>query len=273
MAGESPVAPAPAASVVLVRAAAPGAAEPLEVYLIRRQPRLRFLGGFYAFPGGRVDPADAAPAALARCRGLDAGQAAALLAGASPPALAYWVAAARELLEECGVLLAVDAAGRPLSGAPAVVARVDRLRRELMAGGASFGELLAREGWYVDCAALRYLSHFTTPRASPIRFSARFFLCRAPATQPPRLYPEEAAEARWIGPAEGYRRFRAGELPMAEPAEYALGYLAQFESLDSLWAAHADGRHKFDGLVDRIDGFWEGFDWAANRWRPRGAIC
>jgi hypothetical protein len=54
---------------------------------------------------------------------------------------------------------------------------------------------------------------------------------------------------------------------MAEPAEYGLGYLAQFESWPALWRAHADGRHKFHGIVDRIDAFWQDFDWRANCWR------
>jgi hypothetical protein len=40
----APVAPKPAASVLLVRA---GAGSPLEVYMIRRQKGMRFLGGYY----------------------------------------------------------------------------------------------------------------------------------------------------------------------------------------------------------------------------------
>ena len=66
-----PVEPKPAASVVLVRPAPPGASEAIEVYMIRRQRSMKFLGGFYAFPGGKVDPADGSSAALARCHGLD----------------------------------------------------------------------------------------------------------------------------------------------------------------------------------------------------------
>ena len=69
-----------------------------------------------------------------------------------------------------------------------------------------------------------------------------------PADQAPALFTEETSEAFWIHPGEGYRRFVAGEMKMAEPAEYGLGYLAQFRSLDELWAAHADGRHKFHGV-------------------------
>ncbi|HBH03137.1 MAG: hypothetical protein A2W08_14195 [Candidatus Rokubacteria bacterium RBG_16_73_20] len=266
----TPVEPKPAASVVLVRAAPPGAAEPLEVYMIRRNKGMKFLGGFYAFPGGKVDPADGAPEALARCRGLGVPEAEAIFPGhAGAPALAFWVTAVRELLEESGVLLACDAAGRPLDARAApVAAGVERCRRALMAGEAPLAALVAREGWSLDLSGLRYFSHFITPRSSPIRFTARFFLCRMPAGQEPRLFTEETSEGFWIHPGAGYRRYLAGELAMAEPAEYGLAYLAQFGSLEDLWAAHADGRHKLHGIIDRIDVFWDGFDWKRNRF-PR----
>ena len=71
-----PVEPRPAASVVIVRDAAPGAAEPLEVWMIRRKKTMKFLGGYYAFPGGRVDPADGGPEALTCVHGFDAAAAA-----------------------------------------------------------------------------------------------------------------------------------------------------------------------------------------------------
>jgi hypothetical protein len=137
-----------------------------------------------------------------------------------------------------------------------------------MAGEAPFAELVRREGWHLDLAGLRYLSHFITPQSSPIRFTARFFLGRVPAGQAPRLFTEETSEGFWIHPGEGYRRFLEGAMAMAEPAEYGLAYLAQFPSLDALWAAHADRRHKFHGIIDRIE-FWGDFDWKANRF-PEG---
>jgi len=263
----APVDPKPAASVVLVRAAAPGAPEPLEVYMIRRNQAMRFLGGYYAFPGGKVDPADAAAESFARCHGLGAEDAARVLdPDVAAPPLAYWVTAVRELLEESGVLLACDARGDGVDATrPAVIDAIERARKELMAG-ASFAALLEREGWFCDLRPLRYLSHFITPRSSPIRFTARFFLCPVPRGQSPRLFTEETSEGFWIHPGEGYRRFMANEMAMAEPAEYGLGYLAQFASLDEVWEAHADGRHKFRGIVDRIDVFWRDFDWKRNRW-------
>jgi 8-oxo-dGTP pyrophosphatase MutT (NUDIX family) len=250
-----PAVPRPAASVVIVREAGAGEPEPLEVWMIRRHESMKFLGGYYAFPGGRVDAADAAPEALASCHGVSTKTAEATFPGhAGDPALAFWIAAVRELLEESGILLACAVAdGRPIDGGSlAVRDLIARLRQELMAG-TPLPTLLAREGWRCDLRGLRYLSHFITPPSSPIRFTARFFLCRA-HDQPPALFTEETSEAFWIHPGEGYRRFVAGEMKMAEPAEYGLAYLSQFNSLDELWAAHADGRHKFHGVGDRIPG-------------------
>ncbi len=48
--------PRPAAIVVLYRRTARGA----EVFWVKREKALAFAGGFYAFPGGKVDTADAA---------------------------------------------------------------------------------------------------------------------------------------------------------------------------------------------------------------------
>jgi 8-oxo-dGTP pyrophosphatase MutT (NUDIX family) len=261
-----PVEPQPAASIVLVR---PGSAEPIEVYMIRRKQGMRFLGGFYAFPGGKVDEGDRAGENLGLCRGLTPEEAEHLLLTEDGiPPLAFWVAAVRELLEETGILMACDGAGRPLDCSdPTAAARVERCRKALMANERSLTALLVGEGWFYHLSPLRSLSHFITPAPSPIRFSARFFLASVPAGQEPRLYTEEASEGFWIGPREGYRRFHSGELTMAEPAEYALGYLSQFESYEALWENHADGRQKFHGIVDRIDFYGEAYDWNTASWR------
>ena len=222
--------------------------------MIRRQKSMRFLGGYYAFPGGRVDPEDAMPDMLSLCQGLaaaDAEQAFGLADGF--PAWSYWVAAARELLEETGVLAAQDARG-PIDGRdPVVEERVTAMRRALMSREAPLSLLLAQHGFHLDLARFRYLSHFITPPSSPIRFSARFFLAAVPEGQTVRLFEEEASEGLWIEPAEGFRRFREGDMPMAEPAYSGLAYLGEFDSLDALWAAHRDGRHKFHGINDRLD--------------------
>jgi 8-oxo-dGTP pyrophosphatase MutT (NUDIX family) len=48
--------PRPAATVLLLR----GGGDALEVLLVRRTPRARFMAGAWVFPGGAVDPADGA---------------------------------------------------------------------------------------------------------------------------------------------------------------------------------------------------------------------
>src|SRR3954468_16150437 len=83
----------PAASVVLVR-------EDGTVLWVRRGDQLRFAGGFYAFPGGRVDVQDSGVA-------MDGAE---RLGAADAPCI---VAAARELFEESGVLAVPGAQNVP----------------------------------------------------------------------------------------------------------------------------------------------------------------
>ena len=194
------------------------------------------------------------PEIFARCRGITPAQAAALVPSKDGvPALAFWVAAARELLEETGVLAACDGNGRAVAwGEPASAERIEAFRAAHMAKRVPLAALLEGEGWYLDLGPFRYLSHFITPPSSPIRFTARFFLAPVPVGQSPRLFREEASESFWVDPAEGFRRHRSGEWAMAEPADSGLGYIAQYDGLDAVWAAHADGRHKFHGILDRV---------------------
>lgn len=73
----------PAATSILLREAAGGA----EVLLVQRHPQLSFMGGMWAFPGGRVEASDGA--------GADREQ-------------AFRAAAVRETFEECAVQLPPD---------------------------------------------------------------------------------------------------------------------------------------------------------------------
>ena len=59
--------PRRASTIVLVRPAEDCA---FEIFMTRRPREMRFLGGFFVFPGGSVKGSDATPAMLERCRGL-----------------------------------------------------------------------------------------------------------------------------------------------------------------------------------------------------------
>ncbi len=74
-----------AATVVLLR----DHEDRLETLMLRRNSRLRFAGGMWVFPGGRVDPVD-------RCPGDD------------DPVAPFRRAAVREAEEEAGLIVAAD---------------------------------------------------------------------------------------------------------------------------------------------------------------------
>jgi 8-oxo-dGTP pyrophosphatase MutT (NUDIX family) len=94
-----PTVPRQAATVVVLR----GGAERLEVLLVQRTPKARFMGGAWVFPGGAVDAGDgrgARPTAGERV-GASAGRAP--LGGVGD--VAHRAAAVREVEEETGIQL------------------------------------------------------------------------------------------------------------------------------------------------------------------------
>src|SRR5713226_1518958 len=99
-----------AATIVLARPAADGR---FEILLTRRPPEMRFLGGFYVFPGGTIHANDYSAKMLERCCGLSGDDARKILGGRHDPELAigHWIAGIRELFEEVGILLCVTESG------------------------------------------------------------------------------------------------------------------------------------------------------------------
>src|SRR5215468_2135462 len=99
-ASPSPISVRPAATVMVV-----DDRPDLHVLLLRRRAASQFVPGMDVFPGGGVDPHDAA---AAEAGDLDDARASARL-GIARGGLAYWTAAARETFEEAGLRLAIDA--------------------------------------------------------------------------------------------------------------------------------------------------------------------
>ncbi|TSE30620.1 NUDIX domain protein [Tepidimonas thermarum] len=218
--------PRAAASVVLLRDSADG----LQVLLLQRHRDARVLGGLYVFPGGKVDPEDAAPEWVAH---LDApvGTLPARLGepGLTPAAAqALYVAAARELWEEAGVAL-VDA--------PAALAA-------LPAGAAAGGwrAQLAAAGVRLSTAALRPWSRWITPRNPPVgtpRFDTRFFLARLPAGAQVRHDAFEASDSLWLTPRAALQRYWAREIELIPPQLMGLAQLARHATVADAWAEAA----------------------------------
>jgi 8-oxo-dGTP pyrophosphatase MutT (NUDIX family) len=221
-------APRAAATVVLLRPAEP---DSFEILLTRRPDRMLFLGGMYCFPGGTVRPSDCADAILERCRGVTPERARKVIGAHAAPrqALGFWVAALRELFEEVGVLLAIDA-----GGAPAGVAGLAEKHRALTGGALRFDDVLQRGNLYGDLGCLCYFSHWQTPSENPTRFDTRFFVTTLPRNQSPLENSSEVAEIVWLTADEALRRQAAGELPMIFPTFASLRTLANFETIESV---------------------------------------
>lgn len=204
-----------AATVVLLR----GEGRGREVYMMKRNDTLAFLGGFYVFPGGALSREDCSPKARERIKDLSEEEAGKILGGdAEKPfmALGFWAAGIRELFEEAGVLLAETEKG----GMVSFQGREDLfrgLRSQLHRKEASFWDILAGEGLYCSVRSLGYIDHWITPEFSPIRFDTRFFTARIPEGQDPSPYEGEASEGLWIRPDEALQRSEKGEMPMIPP--------------------------------------------------------
>lgn len=224
--------PRKASTIVLVRPAGDGV---FEIFMTRRPQEMRFLGGFFVFPGGSVKRADASPAMLERCRGLSPDEARVRMGDelSAEDSMGHWVAAIRELYEEVGVLLCVgqhDGAAVGADTQERVVAR----RTDLLSGDVGFAELLASEGLCCDVGSPVYFYHRTTPERYAMRFDTRFFLAPLPEGQVPLDVSEEVTESLWITPEEALRRAERGRMAVIPPTLATLETLAGLGTWEAL---------------------------------------
>ncbi|MEU4381171.1 NUDIX hydrolase [Micromonospora echinofusca] len=215
--GGTPAAPRVAATVLLLRPAGDG----FEVYLIRRVAAMAF-GGMYAFPGGGVDPSDS-QAHLDWAGPTPAGWGERL--GLTPEAAqAVVCAAAREVFEEAGVLLAGPDAQTVVGDVSGDDWEADRVALEQRRGG--FADLLARRGLTLRSDLLLPWSRWITPEFEPRRFDTYFFVALLPEGQRTRDVSGEADHTLWVRPADTLSRAEAGELTMLPPTLVSLSQVA-----------------------------------------------
>jgi 8-oxo-dGTP pyrophosphatase MutT (NUDIX family) len=208
-----------------------------EILLTRRPPQMRFMGGFYVFPGGTVTDSDCAPHVLERCRGISGEQARKILGNHHPPevALGHWVAVVRELYEEVGILLCRAESGAavdPRVGNTHV--RLEAKRRAIVRGELTFGELLESEKLHCDLSRLVYFFHRVTPDFYPMRFDTRFFLASLPPNQSALPSSEEVTESLWMSPQEALGPGYRDDFPILPPTTTVLADLAQLATWQRL---------------------------------------
>lgn len=175
----------------------------MEVFLLRRHRKASFMASAFVFPGGAAEPGEDAR-----------------------------TAAARELFEEAGVLLAKQDPDRDTETLK--LATADTIRARILAGTPAT-EVLAHAGLAWATEGLVPWSHWITPSIEPKRFSARFFVVELPPGQKPRFDATETVDQVWVTPAQALER--AAELQLPPPQVRTCWELAQHASIDDVLAA------------------------------------
>jgi len=180
--------------VVLIRASDEN--DGWETYLVRRSAQSPVLADMWVFPGGTIRPDDLAAEAPTLAPNFSPEMAHAALSrppGGPPPtqteSYAYFVAAARELVEEAGIVLGAD---------PELSIAELAAQRESLEQGHPLASLAGELGIRFSLQSLIYYAHWITPEAIPQRFDTRFFVAELPEGQTASPSPFEMAEGIWI---------------------------------------------------------------------------
>ena len=245
----------PAATVVLLRPEG----QTFQLYVLKRAATMVF-GGLHAFPGGGVDPSDRPETVR--------GDWAELLGVPGEQARAIVGAAARELFEEAGVLLAgpvgeldrtvsdgsltgVVTHGTETAGGNGVVGDVsaedwEEDRAALAARKLTMTELLQRRGLRLRDDLLLPWARWITPIFEPKRFDTWFFVALLPEGQTARDVSGESESATWISPEA------ANGLAMLPPTRSTVNSLLPYRKIADVIAA-ASRRDAARPVMPRVE--------------------
>jgi 8-oxo-dGTP pyrophosphatase MutT (NUDIX family) len=231
------VAPRDAATVLVLRDSNNGP----EIFFVRRNADVRFMGGAYVFPGGRVDVGDSDT--HIRCD-LTPQEAAERLGDDNPSrALALHVAALRECLEEAGILLATT----PVEGATIATLRMALSQRE----ASPFSTLLARHNLTLSPRSLRVFSRWVTPRAEARRFDTRFFLARANAQSSEAVHDGgETVASVWLTARAAIERCLRGEIILAPPTWRTLDSICHASNVEEVMSMSCEAPVAIEPMVE-----------------------
>lgn len=217
--------PIPAATLILMRQRPSG---PPELLVMERTKTMAFAAGALVFPGGRIDPDDAALAERL---------------GQGDEHSAARIAAIRETIEETGIAPA-------LCPAPPMQV-VQALRGELEAG-TPFSALLDRFDLSLKLDALTLFARWCPTFKEARRFDTLFFIAEAPAgAAAPTAAEAEAVRTLWAPAADVLEEANSGRARIIFPTRRNLERLARFSSIEE---ALADAeRHPVRKIVPWIE--------------------
>ena len=200
-----------------------------QVLWAQRNPELKFLGGWHAFPGGKLEASDA-EITVDNC--------------ADAELTKYIVCAVRETFEEVGVLLV-------RGGEKLTKGQFASLHDDLISGRFSLAEILADWGLRIDAQDFFYTGFWTTPQFSPVRFKTRFFLAVCPLKQKPYAAISELENVEFIEPKKALNAWGNSEVLISPPVLISLQELAEQENLFA-------NEHRFTQVKENFDGDGKG---------------
>jgi len=181
-----------AAAILITR----GSGQDTEVFLVQRNPELRFLGGYWAFPGGTVIREDHH-------------------AGDNKTPDPLMLCAVRELFEETGILLS-DINGR-LSGTER-----KRIRNELLQSTSVNAWLSVLGTARPDYNALSPICNLTTPPFSPVVYDTSFYHLALADGMEPDVVQGELVDSGFFQPGRIIDKWLYGEIDIAPPVLFLL---------------------------------------------------
>ncbi|MBL4893624.1 MAG: NUDIX hydrolase [Emcibacter sp.] len=161
----------------------------LQILMVKRHRNIKFAGGAYVFPGGKLDAADRELEKKMSTGG-----------GRDVPEDFYGLryAALREVFEETGLVIGtID--GQPIG--EVLRQNIDKTyRAAFLDKSMNLAAFLDQSGVALDMNDCLPFAHWITPEAYPIRFDTRFFLCVAPEGQIPSPDGHEITDVEWMHP-------------------------------------------------------------------------
>lgn len=187
----------------------------LEIYLVLRSPQLRFMGGFWAFPGGTVMEGD-----YGKGNKWDDDR-------------ASFNCGLRELFEETGILL--GDAGERLNKKVQYEIRRSLLNNELPE---SWLELM--HSIEITGNELLPVCRITTPPFAPVRYRTNFMHAGLPPGIEPVIESGELVTGKFITPDAAIRAWEQGVMQIAPPNLLLLRLLSAHGLLDFFHAARTE---------------------------------
>ncbi len=176
-----------------------------KVLLAQRNPNLKFLGGWHAFSGGKLDKSDA-EIEVKNCEDIELQR--------------FIVCAARELFEEVGVLIVRN-------GDKLTKGQRASLHDDLISGRSSFKEILDSWSLWIDAEDFNHTGFWTTPNFSPMRFKTRFFIAECPDKQMPYEATSEMQNIEFVTPQESLNRWKQSGILISPPVLITLQELSK----------------------------------------------